>query len=112
MALAVRDDHTGRSGDGLGQLDGCTAEVETYFLSADLDVLNGQPVDRRWPLCAEEKEQSCEAVFGFESAVVQEPACGVPSGTHGELRIPAGATASNTEVGIWQVGPQLAPPRS
>ncbi|WP_307049824.1 hypothetical protein [Streptomyces achromogenes] len=46
MALAVRGDGAGQCGDGLGQLDGCIAEVETYCLGADLDVLGGQPVDR------------------------------------------------------------------
>jgi hypothetical protein len=66
-------------GHGLGQLNGCIAEVETYFLSADLDVLGGQPVDRRRPLGIEEKKQPGEAVFGLEGVVVQEPACDVPA---------------------------------
>ncbi|MFF1796525.1 hypothetical protein ACFVXQ_20275 [Kitasatospora sp. NPDC058263] len=48
-------------------------------MSADLDVLDGQPVDRRRPLCVEEKKQSREAAFGFEGVVVQEPACDVPA---------------------------------
>ncbi|MEV8456847.1 hypothetical protein AB0467_22570 [Streptomyces sp. NPDC052095] len=56
VPLAVRDDSAGQLGDGLGQLNGCTAEVETYLLSADLDVLDGQSVDRRWPLCVEEEK--------------------------------------------------------
>ncbi|MEU9095657.1 hypothetical protein ACIOEW_40150 [Streptomyces sp. NPDC087901] len=72
MPLAVRGESAGQLGDGLGQLNGCIAEVETYLLSADLDVLDGQSVDRRWPLCVEEEKQSCEAVFGLEGVVVQE----------------------------------------
>src|SRR5690606_9724311 len=45
VAFAVRRDRAGEVGNGLGQLDGGVAEVETYFLDADLDVLDGQPVD-------------------------------------------------------------------
>ncbi|MFJ1560936.1 hypothetical protein [Streptomyces mirabilis] len=79
VALAVRHDGAGEVGDGLRQLDGGVAEVETYFLDAGLDVLGGQPVDRRRPLGVKEEKQSGEAVFGLEGVVVQEPACGVPA---------------------------------
>ncbi|MFI2184740.1 hypothetical protein [Streptomyces sioyaensis] len=79
MALPVRSDDPGQSGDGLGQVDGCVAEVETYFLSADLDVLGGQPVDRRWALGVEEEKRPGEAVFRLEGVVVQELACDVPA---------------------------------
>jgi hypothetical protein len=79
VAPAVRGDRAGRCGDGLGQLDGGIAEVETYFVVADLDVLVGQPADRRRPLGVEEQKESCETVFGLECVVVQEPACDVPA---------------------------------
>lgn len=69
--MAAQDAGEDRGG-GLGQLNGCDTEVETYFLSADLDVLDGQSVDRRWPLCVEEEKQSCEAVSGLEGVAVQE----------------------------------------
>lgn len=79
VPLAVRGDSAGQLGDGLGQLNGGIAEVETYLLSTDLDVLGGQPVDRRRPLGIEEKKQPGEAVFRLEGVVVQEPACDVPA---------------------------------
>ncbi|WP_165397158.1 hypothetical protein [Streptomyces albidoflavus] len=52
--------------------------METYLLSTDLDVRDGQSVDRRWPVCVEKEKQSCEAVVGPEGFVVQEPACDAP----------------------------------
>ncbi|MFI0501993.1 hypothetical protein ACH3WN_03900 [Streptomyces albogriseolus] len=79
VALAVRGDCAGQRGDGLGQLDGGVAEVETYFPSADLDVLGGRPVDCRRALGMEEQKQPGEAVFGLEGVVVQESACDVPA---------------------------------
>ncbi|MFG2585722.1 hypothetical protein [Streptomyces malaysiensis] len=79
VALAVRGDDAGQFGDGFGQLDGGIAEVEAYFLSADLNVLGGQPVDYRRPLGIEEEKQPGEAVFGLAGVVMQEPAGDVPA---------------------------------
>ncbi|MGP4001167.1 hypothetical protein [Streptomyces sp. 8N706] len=79
MALAFRGDGAGQCGDGLGQLNLGIAEVETYFLGADLNVLDSQAANRRGPLGIEEEKQPCEAVFGLEGVVVQEPACDVPA---------------------------------
>ncbi|MER6277687.1 hypothetical protein ABT202_15520 [Streptomyces sp900105245] len=53
--------------------------MKTYLLSANLNVLCGQPVECRGPLGIEEEKQPGEAVFGLEGVVVQEPACGVPA---------------------------------
>ncbi|MCQ8836128.1 hypothetical protein [Streptomyces malaysiensis] len=79
VALAVRGDDAGQFGDGFGQLDGGIAEVEAYFLSADLNVLGGQPVDCRRPLGIEEEKQPGEAVFGLAGVVMQEPTGDVPA---------------------------------
>ncbi|MFI6452492.1 hypothetical protein ACIBF6_13120 [Streptosporangium amethystogenes] len=79
MPLAVGGDAPGQCGDGLGQMEGCIAEVEAHSLVADLDVLDGQAADRRCPLGIEEEKQTGEAVFNLEGVVVQEPTCDVPA---------------------------------
>gem|GEM_PF-5202169 len=70
MALAVGDDGAGECGDGLGQLDGNTSEVEAYVVGADLDVADGHAADRCCSLGVEEDEQAGEAVFCFEVVVM------------------------------------------
>ena len=57
FAVTVR----ARWATGSGSRTGGVAEVEMYFVDADLDVLGGQPVDRRGPLGVKEEKQSCEA---------------------------------------------------
>ncbi|MFD7064511.1 hypothetical protein [Streptomyces sp. NPDC059906] len=80
MAAANRDLLSGQISDGCGKLDRNGAEADAHGSVRLLDVVDGEPGHRRGPLGIEEQQQSCQAVFGLESAVVQQAAGGVPAG--------------------------------
>ncbi|MGY0070803.1 hypothetical protein ACWZEH_29315 [Streptomyces sp. QTS137] len=49
MTLAVRGDHAGRWSDGLGQLDGGVAEVETLWAPTSTSSIVNRPIaDGPW----------------------------------------------------------------
>ncbi|MEU0074042.1 hypothetical protein ABZ027_31555 [Streptomyces sp. NPDC006332] len=110
VALAVRHDGAGQLGDGLGQVDWRIADMETYFLGADSEVFGGQPVDCRWSLGVEEEKQYCEAVFGYEGVVVQEPG-GRPSSSARRRAagwaVPVVCCSAGTTTGVALVEPEL-----
>ncbi len=66
--------------EGLGQHDGLAAEPEPHVLRAGVNLVEGEAADRGGPLGVKEKEQSGDAVFGFEGVVVEQAAGVVPSG--------------------------------
>ena len=74
MTAAGSDELQGESGEGFGQHDGFTAEPQPYFVVVVLDVFQGEAADGRWPLGVEQEQQTCDAVFGFDGFVVQQPA--------------------------------------
>ncbi|MFE2597335.1 hypothetical protein ACFXCZ_12635 [Streptomyces sp. NPDC059396] len=80
MAAANRDLLQGQVSDGCGKLDRNGAEADVDGSVRLLDVVDGEPGDRREPLGIEEQQQPCKAVFGFEGVVVQQAAGGVPAG--------------------------------
>src|SRR6266516_1297082 len=67
----LEDQHVER----LGKDDWLAAELDAYLAAAGLDVAEGELADRGWPLGVEQDEQPGDAVFVFDSAVVQLPAC-------------------------------------
>lgn len=68
-----------RAATGSGRWMGGLAEVKTYFLGADFDVLGGEAADGCRSLGVEEKEEAGEAVLRFEGVVVEETACDMPT---------------------------------
>ncbi|MFE6743176.1 hypothetical protein [Streptomyces tubercidicus] len=69
----------GQVGDGCGKLDRDGAEADVDGSVRLLDVVDGEPGDRRGPLGVEQQQQAGEAVFGLEGVVVQEAAGGGPA---------------------------------
>ena len=78
--MAGGDELQDQGGEGFGEEDRLAAEPEPYLVAAGLDVAEGEPADRGRPLGVEQDEQPGDAVFGFEGAVVQQPAGLFPAG--------------------------------
>ena len=66
--------------DRLGEHDGLAPEPEACLGVARLDVFERELADRCGCLRVEHDEQSGDAVFAFESVIVQQPAALVPAG--------------------------------
>jgi hypothetical protein len=62
-----------------GEHDGLAPEPEAYLAVTGIEMAKGELADRGWPLGVEQDKQASDAVLGFERAVVQQPACLVPS---------------------------------
>jgi hypothetical protein len=80
MTAADRDLLKGQLSDGAGQVDGDGSEADANGSVGLLDVIDGEPQDRRGSLGVEEQQQASEAVFGLEGVVVQQTAGGGPAG--------------------------------
>ena len=60
--------------EGLGEDGRLAAGPDPHLVTSGLDVAEGELADCGWPLGVEQDEQPGNAVFGFERAVVQQPA--------------------------------------
>ncbi|GAA1928747.1 hypothetical protein [Streptantibioticus ferralitis] len=80
MAAANLDLLEGQFSDGCGQVHRDGAEADADRSVRLLDMVDGEPGDRRGPLGIEEQQRAGKAVFGLESVVVQQATGGVPAG--------------------------------
>lgn len=80
MAAAGRDLLEGQLSNGCGKVDRDGAEADADRSVRLLDLVHGEPGDRRGPLGVEEQQQAGETVFGLEGVIVQQAAGGVPAG--------------------------------
>ncbi|MGP3987044.1 hypothetical protein [Streptomyces sp. 3N207] len=70
----------GQFSNGCGKLDRDGAKANADSSVRLLDVVDGEPGDRRGPLGIEEQQQAGETVFGLEGCVVQQASGGGPAG--------------------------------